>query len=396
MAFSWNPRTWFNDNSNPFNNTIYGQKDVPLWISCDVHKYEQIYKDIPHLRIVIDKLASMFANANVVIKDSKGEVIDNQEENEFYKLLQSPNPLQSREDFLMQMFIYNALYGTAFNNKLEVNETVYGIYNLPSQYVQTVLTGKVFKQIDIEDIIKGYKLDLGDGQTENYDTNDVLLTTTASPDNPILGTSKIESLKMPLSNIKAVLSKANMTLNKMGALGVLSNQKKDAHGALPVTPKEKQKIHKDYQSSYGHEAGKMGIIITEADVKWSPMSFPTKDLMLYEELDSDFGQIIDMYGAERDMFSSTKGATFENANMAEKSTYQNTIIPFANNYANSLSEFLGSNEKGFKIELDYSHLPVMQENELEKSQVLLNTTKAITVLKVNGFEDVANNLAEGL
>jgi len=391
----YNPKTWFNQYQNPFNHSIYGQKDVPLWVDVNVEKYESIYREIPHVRIVIDKLASMFSNANIVITDLNGEKLENQDTNEFYKLLEKPNPLQSREEFLMQMFIYNALYGTTFNNKLAVNGNVYGMYNLPSQHMQTVLSGKIFKQISIEDIVSYYKLDLGDGTSERYETNDILLTTTPSPDNPILGTSKIESLKMPISNIKAVLSKSNMILNKMGAIGILSNEgAKDGMGAIPMKPKEKKDIHEQYQSNYGHEANKMGIVISEANLKWQSMSFPTKDLMLYEELESDFAQIIDIFGGERDLFSSSKGATFENMSHAEKSTYNNTIIPFANNYGNALSEFLGAKEKGFNITLDYSHLSIMQENELERSQVLMNNAKAIETLRNNGLEDVANRLAD--
>ena len=315
---SWyNPTTWFSNNQSPFNQSIYGQKDVPLWLDVNIEKYESIYKEIPHVRIVIDKLASMFSNANVVITDLNGDAIENQDTNEYYKLLQNPNVLQSREEFLMQLFIYNALYGTAFNNKLQAGDTPRAIYNLPSQKVQTVLTGKIFKQVDIKDIIKYYLLDKGDGTTETYETDDILLTTTPSPDNPILGTSKIDSLKMPISNIKAVLSKSNMILNKMGSIGILSNEgAKDGMGALPMKPKEKKDIHDQYQSNYGHEANKMGIIISEANLKWQSMSYPTKDLLLYEELESDFAQIIDMFGGERDLFSSTKGATWENMSLS--------------------------------------------------------------------------------
>ena len=394
----YNPFTWKSENNSFFNPRIYGSKDVPLWLDVNIQKYEQIYLEVPHVRIVIDQLASMFSNGKFVIKDSNGEVIENQEQNEVYKLLKNPNPLQSGEEFLMQMFIYQALYGTAFNNKLQVGTSLPRVmYNLPSQHVQTILTGKIFKQVTKDEIIQKYVLDKGDGTSEDYETNDILLTTTPSPDNPILGTSKIKSLQKPISNITAVLSKSNMILNKMGAVGILSNEgNTDGMGAIPLTPNERKDVHDQYQSNYGHESNKMGIVISEANLKWQSMSYPTKDLMLYEELESDFAQIISMYGASRDMFPSTKGATFENQKEAEKSTYNNTIIPFASNYARSLTEFLGVEGK-YIIELDYSHLSVLQENQLEKSQVLLNTTNAVQILSSNGIgQDVIDRLLEGL
>ena len=396
----FNPTTWFNKpNLNTyFNNNIIGQTDTPVWIEVDKGKAQYIYENIPHVRIVIDTLASMFANANVIITDLNGDAIENQEQNEYYKLLQNPNPSQSREEFLSQLFIYQALYGTAFNNKIGLaNSTPRVMWNLPSQYMEVLLTGKIFKQVDLNDIIKGYKLDFENGTVENFETDEVLMRSTPSPENPIIGTSKLKSLQKPISNIHAVLSKSNMILNRMGAIGILSNENsKDGMGALPMNPTEKKRIHDEYQKNYGSDYGKMSLIISEANLKWQSMSYPTKDLMLFEELESDFSQIIAMYGADRDLFPSTKGATFENKNEAQRSTYQNTIIPYANDYAKAVTEFIGAKDSGFKVTFDYSHLEVLQENEKERSEVLLNKTKAINVLMANGFNNEANELAESL
>lgn len=402
MGFNWrNPFNWFNsgnDNRFYFQNTIIGANDSPTWVGVDAEHAQTIYETIPHVRIVIDKLASMFANAKIVITDMNGEPVDNQEQNPFYRLIENPNPSQSREEFLMQYFIYQSLYGTAFNNKLGVAGSIPRVmWNLPSQYMEVLVTGKVYKQVDINDIIKGYKLCFGNTNTQSFDVDEVLMRSTPSPENPIIGSSKLQSLKMPISNIHAVLSKSNVIFNRMGAIGILSNEgSKDGMGALPLKPKEKQHVHEQYQKNYGNKANQMSLIISEANLKWQPMTYPSKDMMFYEELESDFSQIISSYGAHRDIFPSTKGATFENQNNAQKATYQDTIIPFANDYAKALTEFLGADLNGFKITFDYSHIPVLQENEKERSEVLLNKTKAIETLRNNGFEDVANEMAEDL
>lgn len=401
MAFTWwNPRTWNSDNEfkNGFYfNNIIGQKDVPIWVDVSRGQIQNIYETIPHVRIVIDRLASMFANARVVITDLDGNKIENQQKNEFWQLLESPNPLQSREEFFSQFFIYQSLYGAAFTNKIGINGNTRVMWNLPSQYMQVIPTGKIFKQVALDDIIKGYVLDLGNGTEEKYLTDEILMSATPSPESPIIGLSKIESLQKPISNIKAVLDKSNVILNRLGAIGILSNEAaKDGAGALPFNPAEKKRVHDQYQKNYGNGNDKMSLIISEANLKWQSMSYPTKDLMLFEELESDFGQIIDAFGADRDLFSSTKGATFENKNEAQKKTYQETIIPFANDRAKALSAFIGAEDKGFRVNLDYSHLPVMQENEEEKSKVLLNKTNAINTLIGAGFNDVANELAESL
>lgn len=392
---------WFKRDSNNnfyFRNTIIGASDTPTWVQVDAEHAQHIYESIPHVRIVIDKLASMFSNAKVVITDMSGEPVENQETNPYYLLLENPNPSQSREEFLMQYFIYQSLYGTAFNNKIGVaGSTPRVMWNLPSQYMEVLVSGKVYKQVDINDIIKGYKLSFGTTNNQSFEVEEVLMRSTPSPENPIIGSSKLQSLKMPISNIHAVLSKSNVIFNRMGAIGILSNEAaKDGQGALPMNPKERKNINDQYQKNYGNGANQSSLIISEANLKWQPMTYPSKDMMFYEELESDFSQIISSYGAHRDIFPSTKGATFENQNNAQKATYQDTIIPFANDYAKALTTFLGADLNGNKITFDYSHIPVLQENEKERSEVLLNKTKAIETLRNNGFEDVAQEMADDL
>lgn len=392
---------WFKRDSNNnfyFRNTIIGASDTPTWVKVDAPNAQIIYESIPHVRIVIDKMASMFANGMPVITDLDGVPLDNQETNPYYQLLTNPNPSQSRESFMMQYYIYKSLYGTSYNNKLGVAGSVPRvIWNLPSQYMETLVYGKIYKQVHIDEIIKGYKLSYGNSTDETFAVEDVLMMSTPSPENPIIGSSKLQSLKMPISNIHAVLSKSNVIFNRMGAIGILSNEAaKDGQGALPMNPKERKNINDQYQKNYGNGANQSSLIISEANLKWQPMTYPSKDMMFYEELESDFSQIISSYGAHRDIFPSTKGATFENQNNAQKATYQDTIIPFANDYAKALTTFLGADLNGNKITFDYSHIPVLQENEKERSEVLLNKTKAIETLRNNGFEDVANEMAEDL
>ena len=53
-------------------------------------------------------------------------------------------------------------------------------------------------------------------------------------------------------------------------------------------------------------------MITESQVSWQPMSYPTKDLMLFEELNADKIALIDAYGLNVNLFSSERGTTFSN------------------------------------------------------------------------------------
>jgi hypothetical protein len=64
--------------------------------------------------------------------------------------------------------------------------------------------------------------------------------------NIIKPVSRVETLKYPLSNIRASYHKRNVLLENIGAIGILSAQNNDLGGAIPMTPEEKKKIQNDW------------------------------------------------------------------------------------------------------------------------------------------------------
>ena len=160
--------------------------------------------------------------------------------------------------------------------------------------------------------------------------------------------------------------------------------------------------------TYGIFDGQKRKIITNSSLKWQPMSFPMKDLMLLECIESDFQSICAAYGADRDLFPSTKGATFENKNNGLKATYQNTIQPQADDFINTLNNALGLFKQGLYLEACYDHVPVLQEDkqmeeQAEKTEAETNSININTIILLNGAvgrgeisRDVAINILSGV
>ena len=170
-------------------------------------------------------------------------------------------------------------------------------------------------------------------------------------------TNRIETLKYPLSNIMAQYNKRNLILENMGAIGILSSKKSDMGGALPMTPEERDEIQNDWVNR-----NKDKLVITESDVNWTPMSYPTKDLMLFEELTEDKMAIIDAYGLSYYLFSQAKGSTFSNVKEGMRMSYQDTIIPETNQMYSTISQQLGLIDEGIYIKADFSHVAVLQDD----------------------------------
>jgi HK97 family phage portal protein len=355
---------------------VWGQKSA-VWV--DTNEAYKLFIEIPELRAVIDKRASMQASAVPILYDKNGKEITNHWLND---LIKKPNPLQSWGDFIYSLSVQDSLYSQVF---IYSPKRSFDIRNLalalPASKIEINLTGKKLKQIEEGGLIENYKFKYDSGDVETIKVEDVIYITTNDGLNLVNPTSRIASLVYPLSNIKASYNKRNVLLENIGAIGILSaSGGSDIGGALPLLPEEKEKIRKDWYARSKDE-----IIITESAVNWQAMSYPTKDLMLFEELTADKLAIIDAFGLNANLFSSEKGSTFSNVRDSIKMVYQDTIQPETQAIYDTIMNKLGL-DKDYKLVADFSHLPILQPDEESTANVYRLRAEALTKMSEAGIE----------
>jgi len=351
-------------------NRVWGVKQ-PIWI--DTHDAYLHYLEVPELRTVINKRADMMASAFPILVDRDGERVEN---HWAIDLVENPNPTQSWSDVIFSLSVNDSLYSNVF---AYAPKRSFGVVNLlvplPSDKIVINTTGKRLRQMDIEGLIRDFQFCYDDGNKDTLEVDEVIYLTTPDGLNIINPNSRMDALKYPLSNIRAAYNKRNVLLENIGAIGILSAQKGDMGGAIPMTPEEKYDIQRDW-----YRRSKDELIITEADVSWQPMSFPTKDLMLYEELTADKMAIVDIFGLNSYVFSQEKGATFSNVKEGLKMAYQTSIIPDTEAMYDGLSEQLGLTKDGLRLVPDFTHVQVLAEDENEAAKAL--DTRAAALLKI--------------
>ena len=116
------------------------------------------------------------------------------------------------------------------------------------------------------------------------------------------------------------------------------------------------------------------------------MSYPTKDLLLFEELTADKLALVDAFGLNQYIFSQEKGATFSNVKDGIKMAYNDTIIPEAKKIYNNISEQIGLEKEGLRLVPKFDHLPVLQKDKLESSQALNSRADALNKIIQAGVE----------
>lgn len=344
-------------------NSQFWGNTSPKWV--DTSTPYDLYLTIPELRAVINKRAIMMSNGKPVLCDKDGNVI---ESHWVLDLINNPNPMQSWSDVMYSLSVNDGLFNNSFAycpvRSFDIRNLM---LPLPSNKIKIVGTGKFLNQLDKEGLIKNYQFYYDNNKHENIELKDMIYMNTPDGINLINPENRINTLKYPLSNIMATYNKRNVILENMGAIGILSSKKSDMGGALPITPEEKDEIRKDWVSR-----NKDKLVITESDVTWTPMSYPTKDLMLFEELNEDKQAIIDAYGLNKYVFSNPTDSIMSNLEQGMRMAYQDTIIPEVTQMYDSLSQQLGLLKEGLYLKPDFSHVAILQNDEKSKTDVVLS------------------------
>ena len=142
---------WSNQNSDKFmqylnNNqqSYYGTKDA-VWV--DTNKPFELYLQVPELRTVIDKRASMMASGLPVLKNADGEIVTDHQW--VQDLIAKPNPTQSWSDVIYSLSVNDGLFANAFaycpKRSFDIRNL---IVPLPSSKVKLKLSGRYLDQME--------------------------------------------------------------------------------------------------------------------------------------------------------------------------------------------------------------------------------------------------------
>jgi phage portal protein BeeE len=175
--------------------------------------------------------------------------------------------------------------------------------------------------------------------------------------------SRVEALGDAINNCIGAMESRNVLINYRGSMGIFSSEKKDAAGNAPLTPKEKREVQEELRG-YGLRSQQMQFIVTSASLKWQQTSIPTKDLMLFEEVKESLQQICDAYGHPYRLMSANDVNSLGGSDLKEykKAFYQDTILPEVESLFAQLGEMFELSKYGLKLDADFSHLPLLQED----------------------------------
>lgn len=385
LAFEWGKQRKLNYPDTPeLYPTVLMNDGKPELITVTSENAYNLYLTTAEVFAVIQRRGYLLSSGFWKHYKTSGDKLIEVENSDVVKLLENPNPLINGNDFLRQWSENELVYGNNYMYKnlgVSTQEVPFSLMNMSPNSMRIKTTGKIWTSTKLEEIIQYYEYLYGlENNSEKFNPNEIIHSKTLIGSNLIKGDSALIPLNMEISNIRAAKQFRNVIMSKNGALGMLTPKTSTGQNAIPLTPDERLRIEKEYQKQYGTRKNQSKIMMAQTSMDWVAMTYPTKDLMLFEEVDVDFMRIIDVFGLNDNIFSKVKGSTYENLSTGLKHAYQTTIIPDSEEKAMKLSMEFKLIEKGEFLALDYSKIHALQENQKELADRLEKTANAIATL----------------
>jgi hypothetical protein len=373
------PTFFWSDNFRHEQAFTYGGHDSSL----------KAYQKCPPLTAVINRKAQAYINGKTWVMNTRGKEATSKEADKIRKLLAKPNPLQSWRQFEAQQQIYIQLFGfcivfpiipAGFDKYGPVEAT--SLWNIPPYMLTIKESNKIFYQTDQSGIIDSITLVYRNQKTtlpmkSLYIFKDI----TPSFNTLIFPESRVCALEMPINNIIGALESRNVLINYRGALGAFTRELPTGqYTDIPMTPTEQKDLQSDF-ARYGLKNKQWKFIITNAALKWQQIGIATKDLMLFEEIDSDTMMICDQYGYPYRLLANNSSNSLGGSDVKQykQLLYQDTIIPEADSCYEQWNNMFRTEEFNIRLEKTYTHLPILQEDEKDKATARYTRNQALLI-----------------
>lgn len=352
--------------------------------------------DNPITYACIEIRAKMLSQAEFYIENENGEKT---QDHKIIELINNPNIIQSKQDFLKQYEWFKSVYGYVYQKPYgAVGMDSVALFNLNPCFIefpkerQSML---VWSTQDINRYLQQKIIYKEPEQAEKtiaykdiipfYDTSNGLLNQKKEY-NTLTSPSRLSSALQSVVNADLALQAENVMIQTNGRELFSGGSERGFNlgAALPMGEDDKQSIEANLINDYGVTGLRKRSIATNQLVQWQSLHIKLKELGLHESISNNANLIREVFEVPNELYKAFReGSTYENQKESLISFIQTTIQPIANDLANSWTSYFGL--KGIKIVSDFSHVPVMQHTESKKAEKALKIATAFQRLVQSGL-----------
>ena len=342
------------------------------------------YKENPVVFKAIDERSKAISNAQYYILTKDGEQI----QTDLTAFLNKPNKDLTGVEFLYQLVTFMSIWGTSYTQVVRGSRFA----TLQNQSLENLEADKMvfdFKnKIPKVERLKGNdftpEIYYRDGLLHPIDNENLLpIFDTVIFSNPYYSESRLKSLQLEVSNVQRNLEFKNTVLSSPTGIGMLTSDNKDANGSIPITTEEKKEMEEDLAKTYGAGVNQIPVRVTRMPVKYESTIPDLKSLKLDETQTISALNIFGHFGLPKELYPALiKGSTFENQSVSFKRFLQSEGQSLADKIARTFNDFYQPTDGLLK--LGFNHMPIMQEDESVKQDVISKKIDNLVLALQNG------------
>lgn len=329
-----------------------------------------LYEKSLYANKAIQKRAEKVGQIKFVIKDLKGNVINNKIADEWLDLLDRPNKAMTGDQFWRTVQKYYDIVGYACIRKVYDNSTVFRSGKRPDRL--EVLRSDLIEIVtdnDHKEILKFRYSGLG-GVQEDIETSEIIYLYNPNPRYPLLGESLLSSAARSIDTEVQISEYHSKVLSNGGKLETVFKVKN-------ATNKEQiDKLKEQYRDTYAgaRKAGEPLFLGGEIDIQ--DMALSPQELSYLDTKMSTLDDIAIATSVPKSILGVTSGETFSNADASIRIFLRETIKPLMDNLKTVLDwQLIPDN-----LVLDYiDPTPEDQQNKM----LALKTADEVHAMTIN-------------
>lgn len=278
---------------------------------------------------------------------------------DLYKLIQRPNPLQAWPEFLENNWGFWEVTGNAFMHGVELTDGRFSeLWTMPPQLTQ-INVDKGF-----ESLIDSYQL-IWAGKQMKVPESEVLHIKYWNPDysspgTHLYGMSPLRAARPAVGSSNDGMKALNASYKNMGAAGMAFPDDKDIE---QLTQEQRDSLAREIQNAAGPDKAK-SILVTSVKMGWQNFGLSPVDLEILSSLNVSLRKLCNIYGVNSQLLNDPDAKTMANMKEARKGLYMDNVIPKMERFYSELNRWLVPRftDKSYHIDYDVSAIEALSDD----------------------------------
>lgn len=363
--------------------TVYNAMPKPKWMSREYKSFadEGYTKNVIAFQ-AINKKAQAVADIPFVLKNQRGEEVTN---HPVLSLLENPNPMQSKPEFLKDLVGFFDISGNGYMERVVVRGEAKELYVLRSDRVAIepsstgIPSAYIYKISDTRQDAVRFDCDTMSGEC------DIRHLKTFNPLDDWYGLSPIEAGAWSIDQHNESNKWTQSLLQNGGAPSSVLEIPKESTISEEAFNRLKAEI--DEQVTGSANAGRP--LVMEGGMTWKTIGFSPEQMSVINTKYASARDISLAFGVPPLLLNIPGDSTYSNYQEARLAFYEETVIPLANYIRDELNAWIIP--EGYTLELDYDQIPAIADKRMKLWDMADKSTD-LTInerRKLKGFEPIA-------